>query len=97
MFFTGEGDVNECLRTKTKNDKDGSVKSLHSYLIRKMIEKNPGMTSTKTKETSEMPSATLSKDVDRKPRKETCSYHSVVGMINFIDQSTHLETSHAVL
>ena len=91
FVFTKEGDANECLGINFYHYKGRPMRLLQLYLIIIMIDTIPGMTNANPRETASMSSVILTKYADRKPMDGTCSYHSVVGMMNFVSQSTHLE------
>jgi len=96
FVFTEEGDVIEYLGIQIKNNKDGSMRLSQPYLLKRIIETIPGMKDANPRDTPAMPSVMLAKDVNGKPRKGVWNYRSVIGMMNFVAQSTHPEIAYAV-
>ena len=83
-MFTSEGDVKEYLGIKINHHRDGSMQLSHPYLLKRIIDSMPGMEGANPREIPAMPSVTLTKDLQGKPRKGNWSYRSVIGMLNFV-------------
>ena len=95
-MFIEEGDVTEYLGIKINHHRDGSIQLSQPYLLKRIIDSIPGMEGANPREIPAMPSVALTKDRQGKPRKGNWNYRSVIGMLNFVAQSTHPEIAYSV-
>ena len=96
FVFTKEGKVTEYLGICINKREDGSFSMSQPHMLRRIIESIPGLDKENPRDTPAMPTVTLTKDVGGKPRKGAWHYHSVIGMLNFVVQSTHPDVACAV-
>ena len=96
IIFTKEGDVSEYLRIKIVHNDNGSMSLLQPYLLKCIIETIPGMDKANLREIFALPLVVLTKDENGKLRRGVRNYRSVIGILNFVTQSTHLEIAFAI-
>ena len=95
--ITDEGDtVEEYLGVKIDHNKDGSFRMYQPHLMERILKVIPGMDKANKHIIPAATTAILTKDVSGKARQENCNYISIVGMLNYLVNSTHPELSHAL-
>ena len=96
---TDEGTIDEYLGIKldhtTNLDGQQQIRMTQPLLIRRIIDAIPGMRKANARRAPATLTSNLTKDADGPPRKETWSYRGVVGMLNFLTNSTHPELAFA--
>ena len=75
---------------------DSTIRMFQPLLIKRIIDAIQGMSKTHPVKTPAVPSVILTKDANRPDRKEKWHYRSVIGMLNFLVNSTHPELAYAV-
>ena len=95
--ITDEGDtVEEYLGVKIDHNKDGSFRMYQPHLMERILKVIPGMDKANKHIIPAATTAILTKDVSGKARQENWNYRSIVGMLNYLVNSTHPELSHSV-
>ena len=93
--ITDEGEMEEYLGIKLEHTGD-QIRMSQPLLINRIIEAIPGMSKANPTKVPAAPSIILTKDQAGPPRKEKWHYRSVIGMLNFLVNSTHPELAYAV-
>ena len=75
---------------------DDSTRMSQSLLIERIIDAVPGMNKANPVIYPALPSVILTKDEMGENRKEKWNYRSLVGMLNFLTNSSHPELAFAV-
>ena len=95
--ITDEGNtVEQYLGVKIDHQGNGSFRMYQRHLISRILKVIPGMEKANEHRVPAATSITLTKDSTGKPRQENWNYRSIIGMLNFLVNSTHPELSHAV-
>jgi len=94
--FTDEGLIEQYLRIQIENNSDGSITMSQPFLLKRIIEALPSLKDANPTNIPALLTVMLTKDKDGKPRKGTWNYRSVIGMLNFLTNSTHPEIAYAV-
>ena len=79
-----------------EDNDDGSITVSQPNLLKRIIEALPGLKDANPANTPALLTVMLTKDVDGKPRKVNWNYRSIVGILNFLAKSAHLEIAYAV-
>ena len=87
--------MDEYLGIQIERTKD-TIRMSQPLLINRIIEAIPGMKKANPIKYPALPSVILTKDTDGAERKEHWNYRSLIGMLNFLTNSTHPELSFAV-
>ena len=66
------------------------------FLLKRIIEALPRLKDANPTNILALSIVMLTKDSKGKPRKESWNYRSVVGILNFLTNSTHPEISYAI-
>ena len=93
--ITDEGKMEEYLGIKLEHSKS-TIRMSQPLLINRIIDAIPGMDKSHPVKYPALPSVILTKDETGPERRESWKYRSVVGMLNFLVNSTHPELSYAV-
>ena len=93
--ITDEGQMDEYLGIKLEHS-DNKIRMTQPLLINRIIEAIPGMTKANPSKIPALPSVILTKDETGPSRKEKWHYRSLIGMLNFLVNSTHPKLAYAV-
>ena len=93
--ITDEGEMEEYLVMQLERN-DDTIRMSQPLLINRIIEAIPAMKKENPVKYPALPSVILTKDTNGEERKEHWNYRSVIGMLNFLTNSTHPELSYAV-
>eukprot|EP00957_Ditylum_brightwellii_P190912 14537299-Ditylum_brightwellii.AAC.1 len=95
--ITDEGKtIGECQEVKVDHNRYGSFRMYQPHLLSRIIKAISGVDKANPHTTPANPTVQLNKDIDGQERKESWSYRSVIGMLHFLVNSTHLELAHSV-
>ena len=94
--MTDEGSVEQYLGIKIDKYNNDSFRVSQPFLIQRIIDAIPSMRDTRSAKSPAATGTVLTKDEDGEPRKETWHYRSVIGMLNYLVNSTHPELAFAV-
>ena len=94
--LTDEGDIDKYLGIKVETNSKGETKLSQPHLIDRIITAVPGMSEANIADVHAIKDAVLHKDQGGAPRKQDWHYHSVIGMLNFLCNSTRPDISYAV-
>ena len=87
--------MEEYLGIKLEHSKN-TIRMSQPLLINRFIDAIPGMDKAHAVKYPALPSVILTKDEMGPKRRESWKYRSVIGMLNFLVNSTHPELSYAV-
>ena len=87
--------MEEYLRILLEHE-SSSIRMSQPLLIERIIKAIPGMSTAHPVSYPALPSVILTKDETGPERRETWNYRSVIGMLNFLVNSTHPELAYAV-
>ena len=93
--ITDEGAMDEYLGIKLEHT-GNQIRMSQPLLINRIIKAIPGMSKANPTKIPASPSVILTKDEAGPGRKENWHYRSVIGMLNFLVNSTHPELAFAV-
>ena len=93
--ITDEGNMEEYLGIQLEHT-NLTIRMSQPLLIKRIIDAIPGMSKAHPVNTPAVPSVILTKDTNGPDRKEKWHYRSVIGMLNFLVNSTHPELAYAV-
>ena len=93
--ITDEGAMDEYLGIKLEHT-GNQIRMSQPLLINRIIKAIPGMSKANPTKIPASPSVILTKDEAGPGRKENWHYRSVIGMLKFLVNSTHLELAFAV-
>ena len=93
--ITDEGNMEEYLGIQLEHTAS-TIRMSQPLLIKRIIDAIPGMSKAHPVKTPAVPSVILTKDVNGPERREKWHYRSVIGMLNFLVNSTHPELAYAV-
>ena len=95
--LTDEGNIDKYLGIKIKERNDKKTYELSQpHLIKRIIEAVDGAADTNPTKTPMKPSVNITRDTNGKPRQAQWHYRSVIGMLNFVCNSTRPEVAFAV-
>ena len=93
--ITDEGKIEEYLGVQI--DPDGNkMRMSHPHLINRIIEAIPGVKKANPVKYSALPLMILTEDIFGENQKEKWNYRSLIGMLNYLVNSTHPELAYAV-
>ena len=96
FVFTIDDNVDEYLGIQISHKKDGLTQFSQPFLIKRIIQAIPGMQEANMSHAPMSLTLILTKDLKGKPRKGKWHYRSLIGMLNFLANSTHPENACAV-
>ena len=97
FVITDEGEtIQEYLGVKITHNDDGSFRMYQPYLIERIIKSIPGMEKANPHVAPSATTFTLNKGEGTPERKEKWNYRSIVGMLNYLVNSTHPEIAYCV-
>eukprot|EP00957_Ditylum_brightwellii_P207487 15353199-Ditylum_brightwellii.AAC.1 len=95
--ITDEGEtIEQYLGVKIDHSLDGTFRMHQPHLLNRLISTIPGIDRANEHLTPASSTSILTKDQEGEPRKETWNYRSMIGMLNFLVNSTHPELACAV-
>ena len=86
-----EGPVSNFLRVRINHHDDGTITLTQPQLIDSIIEDLNMKDNTKPQSITACSSKLLHKDTDGESTEANCHYRSVIGKLNFLEKSTHLD------
>ena len=92
---TDDGNMEEYLGIKLDHSED-SIRMSRHLLIERIIDAVPGIRKANHVKYSALPSMIITKDDNGEKRKENWNYRSLIGRLNFLTNSLHLELEFAV-
>eukprot|EP00957_Ditylum_brightwellii_P198511 15129308-Ditylum_brightwellii.AAC.1 len=94
--ITDEGEtIEEYLGIKIDHTQDRSFRMYQPLLIKRIIKGISGMNRSNEHKTPADSTPVLTIDSNGEKRRENWNYKSIIGMMNFLVNSTHPELSHA--
>ena len=96
FVFTGKGFVDQYLGIQIKNNDDSSITISRPFLLRRIIETLPGLKDANPASIPGLSTVLLTKDTNGKSIKGFWNYRSMIGMLNFLSNSTHPELAYSV-
>ena len=93
--ITDEGEIEEYLRIQIDRE-PGFLRMSQSNPINRIIEAIPGMNKENPKSIPLSPTLIMTKDLNGKTRQEYWSYRSLIGMMNYLMNTTHPELAYSI-
>jgi hypothetical protein len=96
LKLTDEGTMETYLGIQIDKDENGGFTMSQPYLMDRIIATIQDMKDAKICKTPASSTVVLTKDIDGEVRKEDWNYRSVIGMLNYLVNSTQPDLAHAV-
>ena len=96
LKLTDEGTMETYLGIQIKREENGDFTLSQPYLIDRIIGAIRGMEDAKMCKSPASSTVTLTKDLEGEKRKEQWNYRSVIGMLNYLVNSTQPDLAYAV-
>ena len=93
--MTDESNIETYLGIKIDHEPGFMIMS-QPNLINRIINAIPGMEKGNPKSTPMSPTLIMTKDLNVKERQETWNYRSLIGMLNYLVNTTHPELAYSV-
>ena len=93
--ITEEGDIEEYLGIQIDHE-SGFMRMSQPNLINRIINAIPGMDKANPKPIPMSPTLIMTKDINGKIRQEDWNYRSLIGMLNYLVNTTHPELAYSV-